>query len=83
MNRVPEAPPFTELAASQFGYGPSMVKQFDATGGRYTDNDSWFTNELDVDWQGVTLYHLYFARWWAAGASRTQAAFRSLPSSRK
>ena len=22
--------------------------------GRYTDNDSWSTNELDVDWQGVT-----------------------------
>jgi endoglucanase len=33
--------------------------------GRYTDNDSWSTNELDVDWQGVTLYNLYFARWWA------------------
>jgi len=51
--------------------------------GRYTDNDSWSTNELDVDWQGVTLYNLYFARWWAAGASRTQATFQSLPSSRK
>jgi hypothetical protein len=24
--------------------------------GRYTDNDSWSTNELDIDWQGVTLY---------------------------
>ena len=35
--------------------------------GRYTDNDSWSTNELDVDWQGVTLYNLYLARWWAAG----------------
>ena len=33
--------------------------------GRYTDNDSWSTNELDIDWQGVTLYNLYFARWWA------------------
>jgi hypothetical protein len=22
--------------------------------GRYTDNDSWSTNELDIDWQGVT-----------------------------
>jgi endoglucanase len=33
--------------------------------GRYTDNDSFSTNELDVDWQGVTLYNLYFARWWA------------------
>jgi endoglucanase len=36
--------------------------------GRYTDNDSWSTNELDVDWQGVTLYNLYLARWWAQGA---------------
>lgn len=36
--------------------------------GRYTDNDSWSTNELDIDWQGVTLYNLYFARWWANGA---------------
>jgi endoglucanase len=36
--------------------------------GRYTDNDSWSTNELDVDWQGVTLYNFYLARWWAAGA---------------
>jgi hypothetical protein len=26
--------------------------------GRYTDNDSSSTNELDVDWQGVTLYNL-------------------------
>jgi endoglucanase len=36
--------------------------------GRYTDNDSWSTNELDIDWQGVTLYNLYLARWLAAGA---------------
>lgn len=33
--------------------------------GRYTDNDSWSTNELDVDWQAVTLYQLHFARWWS------------------
>jgi endoglucanase len=42
--------------------------------GRYTDNDSWSTNELDIDWQGVTLYNLYLARWWAAGAPVTRAA---------
>jgi len=35
--------------------------------GRYTDNDSWSTNEIDVEWQGVTLYSLYFAQWWAKG----------------
>jgi endoglucanase len=34
---------------------------------RYTDNDSWSTNEIDVEWQGVTLYSLYFAQWWAKG----------------
>ena len=34
--------------------------------GRYTDNDSWSTNELDIDWQGVTLYNFYFARQWAS-----------------
>ena len=32
--------------------------------GRYTDNDSWSTNEIDVEWQAVTLYSLYLARWW-------------------
>jgi endoglucanase len=31
--------------------------------GRYTDNDSWSTNEVDIAWQGVTLYNLYFAQW--------------------
>jgi endoglucanase len=41
--------------------------------GRYTDNDSYSTNELDVDWQGVTLYNLYLAQWWAAGAPTRRA----------
>jgi len=49
--------------------------------GRYTDNDSWSTNELDIDWQGVTLYNLYVARWWAAGAPTTRAALPSVPES--
>jgi endoglucanase len=31
--------------------------------GRYTDNDSWSTNEVSVDWQGSALYGLYFAQW--------------------
>ncbi len=35
--------------------------------GRYTDNDSWSTNELAITWQAAALYNLYFARW-AAGA---------------
>ena len=38
--------------------------------GRYTDNDSWSTNEVDVDWQASALYNLYFARWIAKGAPR-------------
>jgi len=46
--------------------------------GRYTDNDSWSTNELDIDWQSVTLYNLYFARWWAAGAPTERAALPSV-----
>jgi len=49
--------------------------------GRYTDNDSWSTNELDVDWQGVTLYNLILAQWWAAGAPATRAALPYLPAS--
>jgi hypothetical protein len=49
--------------------------------GRYTDNDSWSTNELDVDWQGVTLYNLILARWWAAGAPATPAALPFVPDS--
>ncbi len=32
---------------------------------RYADNDSWSTNEIDIEWQAVTLYGLYFAQWWA------------------
>jgi endoglucanase len=44
---------------------------------RYTDNDSWSTNELDIDWQGVTLYNLMLARWWAAGAPAMRIVFPS------
>lgn len=35
--------------------------------GRYTDNDSWSTNEVAVEWQGSALYSLHFARWIAKG----------------
>jgi hypothetical protein len=35
--------------------------------GRYTDNDSWSTNEVAVDWQASTLYGLHFGRWMARG----------------
>jgi endoglucanase len=30
---------------------------------RYTDNDSWCTNEVSLDWQASSLYGLYFAQW--------------------
>jgi endoglucanase len=30
---------------------------------RYTDNDSWSTNEVSMDWQAATLYGLAFAQW--------------------
>ncbi|HET9036791.1 MAG TPA: hypothetical protein VFN45_11320, partial [Myxococcaceae bacterium] len=30
---------------------------------RYTDNDSYSTNEVSLDWQGSVLYGLHFARW--------------------
>src|SRR5262245_50012754 len=43
--------------------------------GRYSDNDSWSTNEVDIDWQGVTLYNLYLAQWWAAGAPARRVTF--------
>jgi endoglucanase len=49
--------------------------------GRYTDNDSWSTNELDVEWQGVTLYNLYLARWWVAGGGATRGALPPVPDS--
>ena len=32
---------------------------------RYTDNDSWSTNEVSIDWQATALYSLHFARWMA------------------
>lgn len=35
---------------------------------RYTDNDSWSTNEIDINWQAPTLYMLYFGQWFARGA---------------
>jgi endoglucanase len=32
---------------------------------RYTDNDSWSTNEISLEWQATALYSLYFAQWMA------------------
>ena len=33
--------------------------------GRYTDNDSWSTNEVAIAWQAPALYNLAFAAWTA------------------
>lgn len=33
---------------------------------RYTDNDSWSTNEPSVEWEAESVYHLHLARWLAA-----------------
>ncbi|MEP7118377.1 MAG: glycoside hydrolase family 9 protein, partial [Acidobacteriota bacterium] len=43
---------------------PAMPRS-DATAidARYTDNDSWSTNELAIAWQAPALYNLYFAHW--------------------
>jgi len=32
---------------------------------RFTDNDSFSTNEIDIVWQAAALYNLYFAQWLA------------------
>ena len=43
--------------------------------GRYTDNDSWSTNEIDVVWQAAALYNLHFAQWLShQGSSRTNTS---------
>lgn len=43
---------------------------------RYTDNDSWCTNEVAIDWQAVTLYDLYLARWWSGRDAAPRAGAR-------
>ncbi len=37
--------------------------------GRFTDNDSWSTNEIAINWQGAILYNLYAANWVATGGA--------------
>jgi endoglucanase len=39
---------------------------------RYTDNDSWCTNEVSLDWQASALYSLYFAQWVARDTERAR-----------
>ena len=49
-------------------FGDPAMPRDDSTpvDGRYTDNDSWCTNEVDIEWQAFALYALYFAQWRAA-----------------
>ena len=47
-----------------------------ALDGRYTDNDSWSTNEVDIDWQASALYNLHFAQWLAHGGQPRTLARR-------
>jgi endoglucanase len=37
---------------------------------RYTDNDSWSTNEADVEWEGEAVYLLHFAQWLTKNTAR-------------
>lgn len=48
-------------------FGDPAFPRDDATPveGRYTENDSWSTNETAADWQGAALYALHLARWLA------------------
>jgi hypothetical protein len=39
---------------------------------RFTDNDSFSTNEIDIAWQGVALYNVYLAQWLARHTSPQQ-----------
>lgn len=58
-----------------WGYWGDPAMPRDATtavDARYTDNDSWSTNELAITWQAVTLYNLYFGQWAAKSVSFTR-----------
>ena len=53
---------------SVWGYqgDPAMPRDAStAIDARFTDNDSWSTNEIDVVWQAAALYNLYFMQWLA------------------
>jgi endoglucanase len=72
-NAVPESRDVSNPSGwpiPQWGYWGDPAFPRDASTpaeGRYTDNDSWSTNEVSVDWQASTLYSLYFAAWMAKG----------------
>jgi endoglucanase len=41
---------------------------------RFTDNDSWSTNEISIEWQATALYNLSFARWMARGGAEREGS---------
>lgn len=51
-------------------FGDPAFPRDDATPieARYTENDSWSTNETAADWQGAALYALHLAQWLARRA---------------
>lgn len=79
-NEAPEATDGSRPLArpiSIWGYwgDPSMPRNSSTpVDQRYTDNDSYSTNEIDINWQAPTLYMLYFGQWYARGAHPLAAA---------
>lgn len=79
-NEAPEATDGSRPLArpvSIWGYwgDPSMRRDASTpVDQRYTDNDSYSTNEIDINWQAPTLYVLYFGQWFARGAHPLAAA---------
>lgn len=47
--------------------------------GRFTDNDSWSTNEVAINWNAALLYNLYAARHVARGSTATTNEEETLP----
>jgi endoglucanase len=45
--------------------------------GRFTDNDSWSTNEITINWNAALVYNLYAARAIARGRFGTSAGSKS------
>ena len=69
---TPQAKPF-----SLWGYWGDPAFPRDAQtpiDGRYTDNDSWSTNEPSVVWEAEAVYLLYLAQWLAKGSAQRAVA---------
>jgi endoglucanase len=75
-NRAPEPDDRSRAHARPiplWGYWGDPAHPRDAStpvDGRYTDNDSWSTNEPMVEWEAEAVYHLALARWLARSDTR-------------